>query len=430
LTVSNFGMGAALRAEGQSVAIHALGTTAIKAEGAVGVLGTGDVGVRGITTSETGVEGLSDDGVGVRGSSTGNGGKGVVGSATGYSGIGVEGQAQFGTGVSGAGEIGVRATSSVGFGLQAEGPMGISASASAGDGLTAETSGDAPAAAVRGSATTDAFGGHFTSAQGTGVMGTSTHGFGVAATSTDNVGLSASAGTVPTLLIAGKTGAVTLGEDYGVSSWGGQVGGVFGGQTGVRAVGSGSEAVGVWGGTNATFGLYTDQQIFTGQGCVGCSIVLLARNDGDAPLQVGDAVLISGIAPPLNAHQTPRLCVRRAFGAGRGLLGVVQSRATADVKAMPSLDQADRATDVAVPAASPGPVGPGDGLFVVVQGLAQVRVSAGAEPIAVGDRLAPAGDTGTVQALAPGLSGEVPLGYALEPVDAGSGLVWALLVGR
>ncbi len=188
----------------------------------------------------------------------GDGAKGVVGTADGYTSTGVEGNAQFGIGVLGRGEVGVKAEGTVSFGVQAEGAMGVQATGLAGDGLSAETAGDDPAAAVRGTAATDAFGGHFTSAQGigvwgigvegvhgqatdadspgvhgtgsgvgvrgnsvdaTGVLGESNHGFGMAGVSTNGVGVSGSAGTVPLVLIQNKIGVLAQGEDQGINAW-------------------------------------------------------------------------------------------------------------------------------------------------------------------------------------------------------------------
>ncbi len=504
LKVINRGLGAALGAEGVSVGIHAVGMTGIKAEGDLGIMGSGMQGVRGMGNPGTGVEGISEGGTGVEGVGNGDGAKGVVGTADGYTSTGVEGNAQFGIGVLGRGEVGVKAEGTVSFGVQAEGAMGVQATGLAGDGLSAETAGDDPAAAVRGTAATDAFGGHFTSAQGigvwgigvegvhgqatdadspgvhgtgpgvgvrgnsvdaTGVLGESNHGFGMAGVSTNGVGVSGSAGTVPLVLIQNKIGVLAQGEDQGINAWGGQTGGQFGGTVGISATGDGASgegvhghgsgklaegvlgtsaeaagvygiaggtsanAIGVWGQTAGTYGLYTAQKVYAGGGCVGCAFVQLARNAGDDTLQVGDVVTIVGIAPPLRGHPTPRLSVRLATAGDTGLQGVVQSRVTITTRPVSSSVDPDRTVDEDIPATAPGAAAPGAGLLVVLEGLAQVRVENEAGPVRVGDALT-LGAADGVSVSSPDSGDGSPLGYALEPLPTGSGLIWALLTAR
>ena len=383
--------------------------------------------------------------------------------------------------------------------------MGVQATGKVADGLSAETAGDEPAAAVRGAAATDAYGGHFTSAKGigvwgiglegvhgeatdekhpgvhgigpgvgvygestdaTGVVGHSTHGYGVGATSTNGAGLSASSGTTPLILITNKVGVVTMGEDQGLYAWGGELGGRFGGATGIEATGSGTSgegvhghgsgtlaegvlgtsdqatgvygiasgtganAIGVWGQTAGTYGLYTAQKVYAGGGCVGCTFAQLARNDGDGSLSVGDVVVIVGIAPPLRGHPTPRLGVRRATGGDTGPRGVVQSRVSVTTRPLPGTGAGDLVSAVDMPVAVAGTVGPGGDLLVVLEGMARVLVGSDGAPFRAGDGLV-VGAEGTAAAVTPPEANIAnPFAYALEPSPNGGGLVWALVRWR
>jgi hypothetical protein len=200
---------------------------------------------------------------------------------------------------------------------------------------------------------------------------------------------------------------------------------------GISGASSGSYAFGVWGQTGATYGLYTGQSLYVGGSCVGCTTAYIAQSEDAAPLEVGDVVSISGIASPLAEGQQPILKVRRAGPGDGGLLGVVQSRAALDTAQAlrPSTDGLER-EPIEVAGRAPGPVAEGDYLFVVVQGLAQVRVDASAAAIKVGDPVGPASASG------PALNADLSnapaaiVGHALEPLTEGTGLVWVLVPGR
>jgi len=506
LSVRNLGLAPALYVEGTAIGLHAAGLTAVKAVGPLGVLGSGvgegSVGVRGMTTDGVGVEGMATVGRGVIGSGTGDGAVGVLGTVNGYASVGVRAESLYGTGLEAVGETGLRATGSVNFAVVAQGPMGIEAVGELGDGIAAATGGEEPAAAVRGSTTTDAYGGHFTSVAGIAVMGLglegvhgestsdegsgvhglspgtgvlgesvagigvhgrSTGGPGVLGTSADAVGVSAIAGDVPLVIMEDKHAMFAIGEDYGVTAYGGRMGGHFAGSTGLTAVGgaeglgihgrgtgalsegvrgtseaaagvhgvasgSGAGAIGVWGETSGQYGLYTAQKVFAGAGCVGCTTALLAQNAGVGSLAAGDVVVVVGIAPPLSGHETPRLRVRRATGLEGGPRGVVQSSVTVATVVVGGGEATTAGRTVAVPAAGPGPVAAGRDLLVVLQGLARVRVDASAAAIGVGDSLVQ--EAGAVRALPAAERQTVPIGTALEALDTGTGLVWVLLAGN
>jgi hypothetical protein len=71
---------------------------------------------------------------------------------------------------------------------------------------------------------------------------------------------------------------------------------------------------------------------------------------------------------------------------------------------------------------APGPVAPGDHLFIVVQGLIQIRADEAAA-IQAGDRLMTGSSGLTVLA---GQDTQI-LGLALDAVDPASGLAWVLV---
>ena len=165
--------------------------------------------------------------------------------------------------------------------------------------------------------------------------------------------------------------------------------------------------------------------IFLGQiyttGCVGCLLIQLGQNDGAGVLQPGDLAAVSGLAAPLAGSGQPILAVHSA-AEGEAVVGVVQVRgvraeSTKDGKTLESVDRAE------------GDVQPGDYLFLVVYGPAQVKADASAGAIAIGTRLT-AGQAGHARALqtrtidgmvvaeaAPGV------GIALEALDSGTGLI-------
>jgi hypothetical protein len=194
---------------------------------------------------------------------------------------------------------------------------------------------------------------------------------------------------------------------------------------------SGSNAIGVWGQTNATWGFYTGESLYAGGGCTGCTIAFIAQSEDDGSLEVGDVVAVSGIGPPLMDQQNPVLKVRRATASDGALLGVVQTRAVVDVgKKLVSAQHTGEMEKTEIATAAPGRVAPGDYLFVVVQGLVQVRVDACSSAIQVGDAVGPSARVGLAQKLSQSTTPELVLGRALEELDEGTGLIWVLILGR
>lgn len=239
----------------------------------------------------------------------------------------------------------------------------------------------------------------------------------------------------------GKTGVYGAGSSggYGVLGYNtsGQ-GGRFTTDNGDGVYGS-AKGVGMWGvwGTSASsygvlgntdvsggYGLYTNDKIYTGGGCVGCTSMLIAQNGDDKPLELGDIVVISGIADPISPEATrPVLVVRKADTASsQGVVGVVEGRYVSQLVTKRQEEQ------IVVEDAhtSEEPAAPGEYLTVVYRGLARVKVDGSFSAIKVGDLLTSSSTVG--HAMKAGLTaaqgeklvgGYLPgtiIGKALEPL--------------
>ena len=178
-----------------------------------------------------------------------------------------------------------------------------------------------------------------------------------------------------------------------------------------------------------TYSGYFMDSIYVDGNCVGCTLVYLALNGGDEPLEAGDLTTAGGVEAPLAGTSAPVLRVRRA-GAGDTVVGVVQSRATIATgdKEGQTLQSGERAA---------GAAAPGEYLFIVVSGLAQVKADASEQAIATGQRLAVAGRAGHARALRSRIldgmeviEGAPLVGIALAPLESGTGLIPVLVTLR
>jgi hypothetical protein len=191
----------------------------------------------------------------------------------------------------------------------------------------------------------------------------------------------------------------------------------------VYAINNGASPA-VYASTNGTYSGYFAKPIYVNGGCVGCSLAYLALNDGDQPLEPGDLVTVSGVDDSLAGTTMAVLRVRRAEpGSAEAIIGVVEAGATVvgSAKEGQYLESAERVE---------GPATPGDYLFLVVHGLAQVKADAAAGAIAAGQRLAAADRPGHARLLQTrtldGMlvsEGAQVLGIALAPLDKGTGLI-------
>lgn len=234
---------------------------------------------------------------------------------------------------------------------------------------------------------------------------------------------------------------------------------------GVYGISGGTEAglaIGVRGQTNATWGLATNENLYVGGSCTGCTIAYIGLNTSENTLELGDVVSVNGISPPLKGGQNPLINVNLASTTDVGAFGVVLSRAVIDniEKYIPSEDSEivnindvmnakgkstlpeqflekrnyNQIEMIEMASMSEGSVAPGDYLFIVVQGLAQVKADAALSVINAGDMLM-SGSQGTVKAsLVEITQGDTTvfeqsptIGKALEPLMEGQGLIWVLV---
>jgi len=188
----------------------------------------------------------------------------------------------------------------------------------------------------------------------------------------------------------------------------------------VYAVNSGtSPAVYAYGG--GTYAGYFNGQIYA-TGCDGCVLIQIGLNDGAGILQPGDLAAVSGLTEPLAGSSQPNLRIHRAAN-GEAAIGVVQARgvrsqSSRDGKTLESIDRAQ------------GDVRPGDYVFLVVYGPAQVKADAAAGAIGVGTRLTVASPSGYARALQTrtldgmAVADAAPsVGIALGPLASGTGLI-------
>jgi hypothetical protein len=437
-------LGTATNYGGKGVQGNAQFGTGVVGNGEIGVQGIGSVGV-GIWGEGpgSGVYGVSQTGDGVFGQTQGDWEMAAIRGVAIGNGYGGYFTSTNSTGVKAIGDnegLCARATSDIGWGVHGTGAdTGVRGDATIGYGV----SGSGQLGGVFGTSTSWGAGVEGRNDNGTGVLGVSTSGDGVVGNSVSGVAVYGNTGSGEAAVkgegpkgVYGKSsadgGEGVLGEGLGQRTEG-----VLGSSAYAHGVGgyssgtNGGLAIGVYGQTNATWGLATNQKVYAGGGCVGCTTAFVGQNVDDSPLEVGDVVAISGIAPPLQGQQTPVLVVRRATAAGGGALGVVQARAM--VTATPTRALSGDSTEmdtVEVPGLAPGNVAPGDYLFVVVQGLVQVRADADLGAIAVGDALGPGATAGRAQKLRQEAMAAPLLGRALEPLARGNGLIWVLVLGQ
>jgi hypothetical protein len=172
-------------------------------------------------------------------------------------------------------------------------------------------------------------------------------------------------------------------------------------------------------GAGGTYSGYFPQSVFVGGSCVGCAAVYVAQNNGDAPLTKGELVAVSGLTAPLQGTSIPMIQVRAVNAANASAaIGVVQSRGLLEVS------EKDGRLQESINMAE-GTAGIGEYVFVVVQGMAQVKVGTGGSTIRPGDVIS-MGQNGQIQ----GISNEPALfeiGRVLGNYEGSTGTVWVMI---
>jgi hypothetical protein len=233
-------------------------------------------------------------------------------------------------------------------------------------------------------------------------------------------------------------------------------------ESGDGVYGISGSGYGVRGQTGATWGLLTTENLYVGGSCTGCSTAYIGLNTGDYTLEYGDVVSVNGVSLPLKGGQNPLMNVDLAGTTEAEATGVVLSRAVIEPidKRVPSEDveavninelvnangestlpdqvlqrrNYDQRETIEIASMTEGSVAPGDYLFIVVQGLAQVKVDAAGGAINAGDALV-AGDGKFVKAQpVEVMVGDTvvlqqprTIGQALESLPEGQGLIWVLI---
>jgi hypothetical protein len=180
---------------------------------------------------------------------------------------------------------------------------------------------------------------------------------------------------------------------------------------------------------SGTYSGYFMDNIYVAGNCYGCTLAYLAFNGGGEPLEAGDLAAVGGVEDPLEGASVPVLRVQLA-AAGDTVVGVVQSRAaisTGDREGQ-TLQSAERVA---------GAAAPGEYLFIVVSGLAQVKVDADVGAIVAGQRLTAANRVGHARTLHSRVldgmevaEGAPLVGIALAPLESGTGLIPVLVTLR
>jgi hypothetical protein len=154
---------------------------------------------------------------------------------------------------------------------------------------------------------------------------------------------------------------------------------------------NGGTSAAVWADSGGTYSGFFLDSIYVAGSVDATALVQLGVNDTVDALAPGDLVTVAGLGSPLAGTEAPLLRVRRA-GSGDAVIGVVHTRAdiVSSSREGVLLESAQRAE---------GMVATGEHLFIVMFGIADVKVDASAGDIAVGQRLTAAETAGRARAL-------------------------------
>jgi len=185
------------------------------------------------------------------------------------------------------------------------------------------------------------------------------------------------------------------------------------------------------------WGVFTYDKIYAGAGYTsGGSMMLVAKNGDDGNLETGDVVAVAGMAFAPGESQNPIPLVQRASkGSVTAVIGVVYRRFVFEthVESFRREGKVKQRTSISTNSAD-GAIAPGDYLLIVVLGPAQVKVDASSTAIHAGDLLTASATGGRAMKAEPVKVGGVEfyppggiIGKAMEELDKGEGLIWAMV---
>jgi hypothetical protein len=147
-------------------------------------------------------------------------------------------------------------------------------------------------------------------------------------------------------------------------------------------------------------------------------VVEIAQNDDAIPLEVGDVVVISGVAPAV-VGEIPVIQVRRtASGESSGVVGVVDKHYVPAASESTASSETEHSGTFAE-----APVAPGEYLSVVTLGSYKaIKVDASYGPIAPGDRLVASPNPGYAMRADSPQPGTL-IGKALGTLPSGTGVI-------
>lgn len=196
------------------------------------------------------------------------------------------------------------------------------------------------------------------------------------------------------------------------------------------------------------YGIVTNDNLYVGGACTGCSIAWIVQNVGDKDLVTGDLVAVTGIGAPLADSQEPTINVTKAdLNSTNGIIGVVKNTLEIEMVSKPDVSFVEvevpdpeggepdviwepRTSERMIPVHNgvDRPAKSGDYLVIIVQGMAQVYVDASQAPVNAGDQLVLSGEV-AISASALGETGTrlTSIGTTVENLNDGQGLIWVLV---
>ncbi len=165
------------------------------------------------------------------------------------------------------------------------------------------------------------------------------------------------------------------------------------------------------------YGFYTADNLYSLNYHTSGAIMQVVQNGSSESLEIGDVVIFTGVIPPTDVNGPPTILVSKASSANStAVAGVVYSRYAPDGVNLE------------------GAAKPGESLLIVVHGPAQVKASAAASAIQVGDLLSSSDQAGVASCSAKisigGIQTSLPgtvFAKALEALNSGEGWIYVFV---